>query len=224
MTGEIWVLRHGQTPWAANGKYTGFTDVKLDDVGVAQAMDARKRLVDLHPDKFELVLSSPLNRAHDTALLAVPGQQVEIDDRLREWDYGVAEGRTRDEIHEIMRSRGFDKPWDVWIDGPQALPEWMAYSTEEPVGPGKTIHVDRTYGETIEHLRHRVQSVLDTVADIVNNDGDVLLVAHSHVLRELTAAWLSMPTTAGRKFELGTARIGVLGDHKGDHVIRGWGL
>lgn len=250
--GEIWLLRHGQTPWALSGQHTGRTDVGLTDEGVAQALDAGKRLTaarDLR--KFEEVVSSPLSRARDTAILASKGLvggdgEVIVDDKLLEWDYGAAEGRTRSEIASLVKEAnanetgwsettldgetvpyddGVAKPtdWDLWGDGPQALPASMRVDETTTVA-GKEVTVRRGRGESLSALRRRVETVIKEVSPVIEDGGDVLLVAHSHVLRELTVAWLGLPAEAGRSFELGTARYAVLGDHKGDHVVRGWGL
>ena len=59
------LLRHGHTPWNREGRIQGRTDIPLDD-------EARAHLGDLHlPDGFDHfdVVSSPLLRAFDTALL-----------------------------------------------------------------------------------------------------------------------------------------------------------
>lgn len=254
LTGEIWLLRHGQTPWALSGRHTGRSDVKLTDEGIAQAVDAGRRLTeDRDGRKFDLVMSSPLSRAHDTAVLASKGLvggdgKIHETAGLLEWDYGAAEGRTRDEIAELVRSANAanagwteftldgegvpyqpdapassDVTWDLWTDGPQALPEAMR-GNETMIVDGREITVRRGAGESLSGLRSRVKTVLREVQPTLDAGGDVLLVAHSHVLRELTVAWLGLPAIAGRHLELGTAKYAVLGDHKGDHVIRGWGM
>jgi len=69
---------------------------------------------------FARVLSSPLQRATETARLAGFGDRLELDDDLREWDYGVYEGRTRLEIAKEIPG------WTVWtqpIVGGETLEE-----------------------------------------------------------------------------------------------------
>jgi broad specificity phosphatase PhoE len=60
---------------------------------------------------FALVLSSPLLRARETCELAGFGDVAEIDDDLREWDYGEYEGLTTPEIWETRPD------WKLWRDG-----------------------------------------------------------------------------------------------------------
>jgi probable phosphoglycerate mutase len=113
--GELWLVRHGETPWSKTGQHTGRTDVPLTQHGEAQARDLRPRL----DRPWTLVLTSPLLRACKTAELA--GLTAVENDGLLEWDYGHAEGRT---TAELNRERG---GWSIWTD--TGLPE-----TPEDVG------------------------------------------------------------------------------------------
>jgi broad specificity phosphatase PhoE len=89
------VVRHGETAWSKAGRHTGRTDVLLTEAGREQA----RRIGPLLAGRvFRRVLSSPLSRAMETARLAGFGDRVEVDDDLREWDYGAYEGRTRLDI------------------------------------------------------------------------------------------------------------------------------
>jgi probable phosphoglycerate mutase len=107
---RLWLVRHGETQWAAQGRHTGATDVPLTGDGADQARALGARLAD-HP--FAMVLSSPRSRALETARLAGFGSRVEVDDDLVEWDYGADEGRTTPAIQE-------DRPgWSIWQDGPR---------------------------------------------------------------------------------------------------------
>jgi broad specificity phosphatase PhoE len=104
---EVWLVRHGETEWAREGRHTGRTDVPLTDAGRDQAR-ALGRCLAGH--RFELVISSPMARAADTARLAgFPDPKTDPD--LREWDYGVFEGRRTAEIREEHPG------WSIW-EGP----------------------------------------------------------------------------------------------------------
>jgi probable phosphoglycerate mutase len=107
MKPDIWLVRHGSTEWSEQGRHTGRTDLPLTAAGEAAAR-ALARVLARH--EFALVLASPLRRARDTARLAGFPQPV-LDDDLREWDYGDAEGLTTDQI----RARGAGwRDWTVW--------------------------------------------------------------------------------------------------------------
>lgn len=107
---SLFVLRHGETAWSRDRKHTGRTDIPLLAEGRGLARQAGAVLERLHTQPWSLVLTSPLARARDTARLA-GFPQAEVDDRLREWDYGAYEGRTTDEI------RAGAPEWFLWTDG-----------------------------------------------------------------------------------------------------------
>jgi broad specificity phosphatase PhoE len=102
---EVYLLRHGATEWSESRRHTGRTDLPLTDKGRDQGAALAARL---GGRQFGLVLTSPLGRARQTCRLAGYAEQAEIDDDLREWDYGDLEGRTTVDIREDMPG------WTVW--------------------------------------------------------------------------------------------------------------
>ncbi len=108
MSGEIVIVRHGETEWSAAGKHTSTTDLPLLDEG-------RKRASELGPAlagrSFSLVLCSPLRRARETCELAGFSDRAEISEDLVEWNYGEYEGLTTNEIRETRPD------WFLWRDG-----------------------------------------------------------------------------------------------------------
>ncbi|HXF02939.1 MAG TPA: histidine phosphatase family protein, partial [Arthrobacter sp.] len=63
----LWLMRHGETEWSRDHRYTGLTDLELTPAGVQQARDAAAKLAGV---RFSTVLTSPLVRARRTAALA----------------------------------------------------------------------------------------------------------------------------------------------------------
>jgi probable phosphoglycerate mutase len=104
---ELYLVRHGETEWSANGRHTSVTDLPLTERGEEQA---EKLVGHLHPEDFGLVLSSPRRRARHTAELAgfVGSHEPHLDDDLAEWAYGDYEGRTSAEIGEEVPG------WTIW--------------------------------------------------------------------------------------------------------------
>src|SRR3954447_19708473 len=86
---ELWLARHGDTAWTVSRQHTGNTDLELNPEGEAAARALGPKLEGV---AFDVVRSSPLRRALDTAHLA--GFDPETDERLREFDYGEYEGVT----------------------------------------------------------------------------------------------------------------------------------
>ena len=139
---------------------------------------------------------SPRQRAGRTAELAglVP---TGVDDDLVEVDYGGYEGRTTKEI-----SAELGREWSVWRDG-----------TVPGTTPGETL---AAVGSRVDRVLARARAQLD--------DGDVVLVAHGHVLRVLTARWLGLEPQAGSLFALPAGSYGILGHEHARPVLTGWGL
>lgn len=189
---ELIVVRHGETEWSRSGRHTGRTDVLLTPRGEAQA-----RLLGplLGHRLVAHTLVSPAIRAWRTAQLAgLDGAAT--DPNLWEWDYGGYEGRTTAEIR-------LERPgWYLWTDG---------------VIPGDAEHP----GESVEEVGARVDAVLDRVRPM-QDDGDVAVVAHGHVLRVLTARWLGLEPAAGRLFRLDTGTVSLLGTEQSRPVISAW--
>ncbi|MBF4587906.1 MULTISPECIES: histidine phosphatase family protein [unclassified Curtobacterium] len=191
--GELVLVRHGETEWSKSGQHTGRTDIPLTDNGVEQAKRAGRYLADR---SFALALSSPLQRARDTAHLI--GVDPELDEDLYEWDYGAYEGLTTPQIKVLRHG-----PWDLWTDG-------------VPAGD--------TPGENAAEVRVRVERILNRARPVLAEGQDAVFVAHGHVLRALGAAWIRLAPQDGAVLKLGTASVSVLGYEHGRPVIDAWNI
>jgi len=107
-TQEVFLIRHGETEWSLSGRHTGLTDIPLTENGRRAAAEWRP-LLGTKP--FELVLTSPLQRARVTCGLAGLGDQAHIEPDLVEWNYGDYEGLTLEQI------RAQRPGWVVFRDG-----------------------------------------------------------------------------------------------------------
>jgi broad specificity phosphatase PhoE len=108
MSRQLWLLRHGATEWALNGRHTGSTDLPLLPEGEAEA---RALGPVLSQQQFAAVFSSPLQRAQRTCELAGLGDRMQICDDIIEWNYGDYEGITTATIRETVPD------WTVWSHG-----------------------------------------------------------------------------------------------------------
>ncbi|WP_141356977.1 histidine phosphatase family protein [Streptomyces sp. 6-11-2] len=194
--GDLFLVRHGETEWSRSGRHTGWTDVPLTERGREEA----RRLVPLiRSHRIGAAFVSPSQRARETAqLIGVHDARVDTD--LREWDYGGYEGVTTVEIQRTWPG------WFLFTDG---------------VAPGPPEHP----GESVEQVGERADRMLGKVdAALANTEGAVVLVAHGHFLRVLTARRLGLPPSAGALFQLATGTVCRLGTEHGRPVIAGWNI
>ena len=149
---EILLCRHGQTDWNVHGRYQGRTDVPLNAFGRQQARELAETLEDY---RIDVVYSSTLDRAYDTALeIARPrGLEVRRDPRLDEIDQGLWEGMRHDEI---------------MLHHPEKLTAWQHHP----------IDLRLPEGETLEEVRVRVRAALDDMM-LLHQGMVICVVAHS---------------------------------------------
>lgn len=114
------LIRHGQSLWNAENKFTGWTDIGLSEKGIEEAEDAGKKLENV---PFDVVHTSALIRAQKTAEIIIKKNKkskkipVYKDKRLNERHYGSLQGLNKKETAEkygaeqvhIWR-RSFDVP------------------------------------------------------------------------------------------------------------------
>jgi len=105
---EVFLVRHGETEWSLNGRHTGSSDISLTENG---RQVARRWQPFATTRTFDLVLTSPLQRARETCELAGLGERAETDPDLMEWNYGAYEGLTPKEIREKQPA------WMIFRDG-----------------------------------------------------------------------------------------------------------
>lgn len=166
MSKRLVLWRHGRTSWNVEGRVQGQTDTDLDEVGRQQARDAAARLASLAPAR---IVSSDLRRAHDTArsLADLTGRHVELDERLREMDFGAREGLT------------WREAWDRFPDGMRA---WV--DGDESQIPDSETHA--AAGE-------RSAAVLREVGEALPDGELAVVVAHGAILRTGICRFLGFP-------------------------------
>ncbi len=205
MPSRILLVRHGETAWSATGRHTGRTDVPLTEEGREMARRLGDRLKREPwgglPDAQ--VRTSPLQRATETCELAGFGDRAEACDDLLEWDYGQYEGRTGPDI------RASDQPgWLIWRDG---VPGGEALTEVSD-------RVDRFIAWTAEF-----GGVPDPDTTTMHTaDSTVVVFAHGHLLRILTARWLGLPPEYGQRLTLGPATLSVLTWEYGERAVALW--
>ena len=140
---------------------SGWNDVELSDKGIPQA----KNLSSLTPFKFDILFTSDLKRAKDTAKLAWPNIEMIEDVRLRECDYGDFDGLSKDLIK-------YEEHIDNSFPNGESLKD-VEYRVREFIEYLK----ERYEGKTIGIIAHRApQLALDVILkkmtwmEAINND------------------------------------------------------
>ena len=98
----IGLLRHGQTNWNIDFRLQGVTDIPLNETGIAQAKVAGAVIASQAAagQPWDLILTSPLSRARDTAVMvgqAIGIEGVSVEELLLERSFGEAEGLSHEE-------------------------------------------------------------------------------------------------------------------------------
>ncbi|KAL8686987.1 MAG: hypothetical protein Q9224_005283, partial [Gallowayella concinna] len=118
----------------------------------------------------------------DNSLNTRTNAQAQVDEDIREWDYGDYEGLTSATIRE-QRDKNGDGSWDIWRDG--------CPGGESPADVTKRL--DRL----IDDIRVRFHQKVFVDTKIAATPGDVLVVAHGHILRAFAMRWIGRELTEG---------------------------
>jgi len=167
---RVLLVRHGETPWNAEGRYQGQTDIPLSAVGEEQARKLGVRLADV---AITRAVSSPLSRARRTAELALGGQRASmltIDVGLSEIHHGTWEGKLAGEIAASDGER-----FAAWRSAPESV---------LMPGPG---------GESLQHVLDRAWPALQRACAGLGDGDTLLVVAHDAVNRVLLCRVLGIP-------------------------------
>ncbi len=140
---EITLVRHGATAWNEAGRWQGWTDVPLGPLGAQQARELGEvlRVQQSREGAFDRIFSSDLQRAVQTAELALSGAPLYLDVRLREFYFGDFEGLT---VPEMQAHPGYAAwqadPWHCPVPGGDSLSDLAArmcdWFDELAEGPG----------------------------------------------------------------------------------------
>ncbi len=187
---KLVIVRHGQSIWNLENKFTGWTDVDLSENGIKEAKEAGKILKSKNY-KFDIAYTSLLKRAQDTLkyiLEELDETNIEIKEsyKLNERHYGALQGLNKDET----RKKYGDEQVKLWRRSMFIKPP--ALSLDDERYPGNDIKYNDLNKEelpTTENLQDTINRVIDywnsdIKKDLLNNK-NVIIVAHGNSLRGL---------------------------------------
>lgn len=187
---KLVLVRHGQSVWNLENKFTGWTDVELSSKGVEEAKEAGRVLKE-KGYHFDLGFTSVLKRAEDTLdyILKEMGEEnIEIKRswKLNERHYGALQGLNKDETKEKYGAQQVL----LWRRSTNVRPPEL--EENDPRYPGN----DEKYKDLTKEELPRTENLLDTIKRVLeywNSDikpelekkKRVIIVAHGNSLRGL---------------------------------------
>ena len=181
-TTTLVLLRHGVTAHTVERRFSGrHTDPPLSELGSRQAEAAGHHLAGR--GGIEVIVSSPLQRARQTAEAAAAalGLEVSIDEDLREADFGMWDGLTFAEVR---------------ADWSTELAEWLSDPAVAPPGGGESLH----------GVAARIAGVQDRLLTEHGGRG-VLVVAHVTPIKLLIQRALDAPIHLVHRLQLAPASL-----------------
>lgn len=162
---NLYMARHGETKSNQKKVYYGWTDVPLTQNGVKQCEGLRDKL---HPVNFDVVISSSLERALNSAEIIgdVNRNEIVVYDGLKELNFGKWE-----ELHYKDIEEKYNDDWNSWTH------DWENFCIPE--------------GESFSELYKRVKKCLYEILEKYK-DKTILLVCHQGTLRIISTILLNM--------------------------------
>lgn len=189
-THTLVLIRHGQSVWNAENRFTGWTDVDLSDVGREEA----QRAVDLIRQEgldFDACFTSVLKRAIRTLWIVLDGLDrmwlpVERDWRLNERHYGALQGLNKAET----AAKHGEEQVRIWRRSYDTRPPLLEPGDERlPTGDPRYACVPVTElpaGECLKDTVHRVLPCWEgKIAPVIRSGRRVLISAHGNSIRAL---------------------------------------
>ena len=187
---KLVLVRHGQSIWNLENKFTGWTDVGLSEQGVIEAKEAGKVLKE-KGFTFDLAFTSVLKRAEDTLTYILKEMNEEDIEIRRSWKlnerhYGALQGLNKDET----RKKYGDEQVLLWRRSSTVRPPEL--SVTDPRYPGN----DPKYSNLTTKELPKTENLVDTIKRVVEyfkeeiepelkNNKKVIIVAHGNSLRGL---------------------------------------
>ena len=206
---KLVLVRHGQSMWNLENRFTGWTDVELSEQGIKEAKEAGKVLKEKGYG-FDVAYTSVLKRANDTLeyILEELGEQdipVKKSWRLNERHYGALQGLNKDETKEKYG----EEQVLLWRRSTDVRPP--ALSKDDERYPGN----DPKYSDLKENELPTTENLIDTIERVMvywNSDikkdleagKRVIIAAHGNSLRGLIKYLDNMTDEEIIKLELQT--------------------
>jgi len=186
---KLILLRHGESQWNLENRFTGWKDVSLTTTGIAEANFSGKELLKNNLE-IKSVYTSMLNRAAETTdivteIINFPKEEIKYDWRLNERHYGALQGLNKSET----ASKYGENQVQIWRRSYDIPPPLLDMEDERHPrfnDKFKNILSELPVGESLKNVIDRLKPFWDKyVNHMIRNKGDHLIVAHSNSLRAI---------------------------------------
>lgn len=186
---KLVLVRHGQSLWNLENKFTGWTDVELSEQGVKEAIEAGRVLKE-KGYTFDIAYTSVLKRANDTLKYILDEMDLDIpiykSYKLNERHYGALQGLNKKETGEKYGEEQL-KLWRRSMD--VRPPELDKSDARYPGNDPKYSDLTEEELPTTENLRDTIKRVVEywdsDIKDKIMDNKNVIIVAHGNSLRGL---------------------------------------
>ena len=187
---KLTLVRHGESIWNKENRFTGWTDVDLSKQGINEAINAGKVLKE-NNFTFDIAYTSLLIRAQNTLkyiLMELNEENIPIYEtyKLNERHYGALQGLNKDET----RKKYGEEQVRLWRRSTDALPP--ALTMDDPRYPGndaKYKDIKLKYLPLTENLNDTIKRTVEYYNEEIKNKllkgKKVIIVAHGNSLRAL---------------------------------------
>lgn len=206
---KLVLIRHGQSIWNLENKFTGWTDVELSEQGIQEAKEAGKVLKE-KGFEFDIAYTSVLKRANDTLdyILEELGEKdipIKKSWRLNERHYGALQGLNKDETRQKY---GAEQVL-LWRRSSDVKPPELSEDDERyPGNDPKYKHLTRDELPKTENLIDTINRVMIYWNSDIKKDLEegkrVIIAAHGNSLRGLIKYLDNMSDEEIIKLELET--------------------
>ena len=186
---KLILLRHGQSQWNLENRFTGWKDVSLTNTGIAEATFSGNQLSKMDLE-IKSVYTSLLNRATETTnivtdIIKFSRKDIKYDWRLNERHYGALQGLNKS---ETAAKYGEDQV-HIWRRSYDIPPPLLDYNDERHPrfnDKFKKIDSDLPVGESLKNVIDRLNPFWQHyINNLKKNLGSHLIVAHSNSLRAI---------------------------------------
>jgi 2,3-bisphosphoglycerate-dependent phosphoglycerate mutase len=189
---KLIILRHGESQWNLENRFTGWKDVSLTDTGIKEANFSGQQL-----SKMNIIINSVytslLNRATETTdivtnIIKFPKDAIQYDWRLNERHYGALQGLNKSETAEKYS----EKQVHIWRRSYDIPPPLLDNNDDRhPKFNDKFKNIDGPLprGESLKNVIDRLEPFWKGyTTHLKENSGNHLIVAHSNSLRAIVKA------------------------------------